>query len=129
MRWASVHRTVAVWVDGMARLSTLRPSIGGLAPRIAPPPKIADSFYHSPEWKSLVREIKQERGAWCQRCGSTHRLIGDHIVEIKDGGAKLDKNNVELLCHAHHQQKTAQARAARARGEVHGRGVVKSSQG
>lgn len=106
----------------MGRLSNIKPSLHRLAPRVAALPKMADSFYHSPEWRQLVRDIKQERGAWCQRCGSTNRLIGDHIVELKDGGAALDKSNVELLCFMHHQQKTAQARAARARGEVHGRG-------
>jgi 5-methylcytosine-specific restriction endonuclease McrA len=45
-------------------------------------------------------------------------VIADHIVERKDGGADLDPNNIELLCHAHHQKKTALARARRARGQT-----------
>ena len=35
-------------------------------------------------------------------------ILGDHIVELKDGGAPLDAANVQLLCMACHQQKTAE---------------------
>ena len=77
-------------------------------------------FYTSPEWRELVRDIKRRRGSWCQRCGSTKRIIGDHIVELKDGGAALDERNVELLCAACHNAKTAKARAARVVGNVSG---------
>ena len=102
----------------MGRLKAMAPRLGGLAPRVRAPVKRADEFYASPEWKALLREIKAERGAWCVRCGSGRRIVGDHIREIKDGGARLDPANVQLLCHACHQRKTAEARAARARGEV-----------
>lgn len=102
----------------MARLTALRPMVGGLADRVKPPPKTADPFYTSKEWRGLVARVKRERGSFCQRCGSSHRVIGDHIVELKDGGAPLDPNNVELLCFTHHQRKTADARARRARGQT-----------
>lgn len=97
----------------MARFKALPPRIGTLAPRVKALPKKADGFYLSPEWRQLVAEVKRERGAWCQRCGSTHRVIGDHIRELKDGGAPLDKRNVELLCQACHNAKSARARQAR----------------
>ena len=97
----------------MAGFKALPSRIGTLAPRIKALPKKADSFYLSPEWRALVAEVKRERGAWCQRCGSTHRVIGDHIRELKDGGARLDKRNVELLCQSCHNKKTAMARQAR----------------
>lgn len=100
----------------MGRLSSAPSRLGAMPPKLRPAPKVAESFYTSPEWRRLVAQVKRERGAYCERCGSSNRVIGDHIVERKDGGAELDPSNIELLCHAHHQAKTAQARAARARG-------------
>lgn len=75
---------------------------------------MADPFYLSRDWRELVGRLKRDRGAFCERCGSGYRLIGDHVVELRDGGAPLDPRNVELLCQACHNRKTAQARAARA---------------
>jgi 5-methylcytosine-specific restriction protein A len=102
----------------VARLKSMAPRLAAMAPRLAPPPKVAEGFYQSKEWRALVARIKRERGPWCQRCGSGNRVIADHIVERKDGGAELDPNNIELLCAAHHNEKTAKARARRARGEA-----------
>jgi len=104
----------------VARLSGLKPRIARLPLRIAAPPKVADQFYQSGEWRALVRRLKQERGAWCERCGSNRGLIADHVVEIKDGGAPLDGANVELLCATHHGEKTQRARVARVEGRTHG---------
>lgn len=84
--------------------------------RVRSLPKVAESFYQSKEWRELVRRIKAERGNWCERCGSKHRVIADHIVERKDGGAELDPLNIELLCQACHNRKTADARARRVGG-------------
>lgn len=86
--------------------------------KLAHAPKVAEQFYQSPEWRALVRDIKRQRGAWCERCGSTDRVIADHIQERKDGGADLDPENIELLCGKHHAAKTAAARGARARGRT-----------
>lgn len=77
---------------------------------------IVKRFYTSPEWRGLVRDIKAVRGNCCERCGSSYRVAGDHKVELKDGGAPLDDENVELLCAACHNRKTAAARAARVSG-------------
>lgn len=98
-----------------ASLSCLKPLVGVLDTSIAKePPKRADSFYTSPEWRALMAEIKRERPNCCERCGrSGTRLFGDHIVELKDGGAKLDKRNVQLLCGSCHTAKTASVRAER----------------
>ena len=98
----------------MARLATLGSRVATMGSRVAVPPKKADSFYTSPEWRGLVRQLKRERGGWCERCGSGHRVAGDHIVEIKDGGTALDATNVELLCQSCHNRKTAASRAKRA---------------
>lgn len=89
--------------------------------RVAALPKAADKFYLSNEWRKLVKRIKAERGAWCERCGAGGkgvRLIGDHVVEIRDGGERLDAGNVELLCQPCHNRKTAEAKAARVTGGV-----------
>lgn len=103
----------------MGRLQGLKPRLGGLAMKLPPAPKLAEPFYQSKAWRSLVARIKRQRGNRCERpgCGSTERVIADHIVERKDGGADLDETNIELLCAAHHNAKTAAARARRAKGQ------------
>ena len=97
----------------MVKLKAAKPTISHAPVTLKAPPKLADEFYRSPEWRRLVREIKAERGSWCQRCGSGHRIIADHIKELKDGGARLDRSNIELLCQSCHNKKTAASRAAR----------------
>ncbi len=86
--------------------------------------KRVDPFYLSPEWKALMRQIIKVRGRRCEdvrhdpaspRDGV--RLYGDHIVEIRDGGAKLDPSNVLLRCARCHGRKTSETRMARLRGE------------
>jgi 5-methylcytosine-specific restriction endonuclease McrA len=84
-----------------------------------PAAKTTDPFYLSPEWRALVAEIIRERGARCEdpTCrfpGRTGvRVFGDHIVELKDGGAPLDKTNVMLRCGSCHTRKTNVERARR----------------
>ena len=102
----------------MDKLTNIKPRLSSAPPKLKSPPKVFEQFYSSPDWRSLVARIKRQRGAFCARCGSTDRIISDHIIERKDGGVDLDPNNIELLCHAHHQAKTAKARARRARGQV-----------
>jgi 5-methylcytosine-specific restriction protein A len=98
----------------MARITNLAPALASLAPRLRPPPKIADSFYLSPEWRGLMASIKRERGNQCEDCGAGGRIIGDHEQELKDGGAKLDPRNIRLRCIPCHNKKTAKAKARRA---------------
>lgn len=104
----------------MARLTMLGPRVATLDTSIAaPPPKVAESFYTSREWRELIDRLKRERGPVCQRpgCGREYvRIFGDHIIELKDGGAKLDPRNVQLLCGSCHTAKTARARAERMKG-------------
>lgn len=88
------------------KLKALPSGIGRLPPVIKSPPKIAEGFYQSREWRVLMATLKRQRGGWCERCGSKHRIAGDHIVERKDGGADLDPSNIELLCQACHNAKT-----------------------
>lgn len=97
-------------------LRSIGSRIGALAPMVRVLPKQAERFYTSAPWRALVASIKRERGAFCQRCGAGGRIIGDHVIERKDGGADLDAANVELLCTPCHARKTARARAQRALG-------------
>ncbi|MBA15556.1 MAG: HNH endonuclease [Sphingomonas sp.] len=80
-------------------------------------PKRADGFYQSAAWRDLVRDIKAQRGNFCEDCGAdgkTRRLFGDHVIEVKDGGALLDPENIRLRCSPCHGRKTARVRADRA---------------
>lgn len=103
-------------VMGRLTAAPLGPAMIGA--RLKLPPKMAERFYSSKEWRQLVARIKRQRGNWCQRCGSKHRVIGDHIIERRDGGADLDEHNVELLCQRCHQCKTADTQLKRARGQT-----------
>jgi len=98
-------------------LPTLRSRIGLADLRTAaPPPKVADPFYFSAEWIALRDRVRREAGGRCQvpGCGRIERgMIVDHIVELKDGGAPLDRSNTRLMCRSHHNQKTAAERAKR----------------
>ncbi len=80
------------------------------------PPKVADSFYSSPAWIALRDRVRREADGRCQvpGCGRTERrMFVDHIVELKDGGAPLERTNVWLLCASHHSLKTVAERAMR----------------
>jgi 5-methylcytosine-specific restriction enzyme A len=79
------------------------------------PVKRADPFYLTPAWRSLMTDIIKQRGRQCQECGRINcRIFGDHIIELKDGGAELDPANIKLLCGMCHSRKTAARRADRA---------------
>lgn len=96
------------------KLKTLAPAIGQLPHAVGLAAKFVDPFYQSRPWRQLVGVLKRQRG-WCVVCGSGHRLIADHIIERRDGGADLDPANIQFLCRAHHNEKTARARAKRIR--------------
>jgi 5-methylcytosine-specific restriction enzyme A len=92
-----------------------------LAPRRVPlPPKKAEPFYLSPQWRKLVVMLILKRGRKCEKCGAVRNdqgepiwLCGDHIIEIKDGGALLDESNIMILCRKCHGAKTVQAKMKR----------------
>lgn len=92
-----------------SRLSTIRP-------RLRQPPKTADPFYQSKEWRDLVASRKYD-GDWFaakKRAKPGERLILDHVIERKDGGAELDPANTKWLTFSEHQAKTAASKAKRA---------------
>lgn len=72
--------------------------------------KEASKFYHSREWKSVRDKVAKRDGGLCQQCMRDGRTtpydVVDHIVEIEDGGSKLNMDNLECLCHSCHNKKT-----------------------
>jgi len=85
--------------------------------------KQAEPFYLSPEWKALMRHLIEVRGRRCEdpehdrtKPREGVRVYGDHVIEMKDGGPKLDPFNILLRCATCHGRKTALERAKRAQG-------------
>ncbi|MER8387296.1 HNH endonuclease [Mesorhizobium sp. M1380] len=87
-----------------------------------PAPKKADPELLTPEHRAWRNQVLQraafrcewvENGRRCIKAAPHDRLIADHIVERKDGGAPLDPANGQCLCGRHHTLKTAAARAER----------------
>lgn len=99
----------------MAKLTTMRSGLRAMDSRsIKPPAKVGAAFYSSPEWIELRNRVRRDAKGRCQKQGCAERgLYVDHIVEISDGGARLDRSNCELLCASHHQLKTQRERAKR----------------
>src|SRR5947208_1028527 len=88
--------------------------------KLKPAPKTVDPFYLTPQWRSLMDAIIKRRGRRCQdpehnpsRPREYVRIFGDHIVELRDGGAMLDPLNIMLRCGSCHTRKTAAERAKR----------------
>ena len=73
-------------------------------------------FYDGQPWER-IRQRKLAQDPFCEEClrGGRRILatIVDHIVEIKDGGARLDMDNLQSLCHSCHSRKTMRERNRR----------------
>jgi 5-methylcytosine-specific restriction endonuclease McrA len=71
--------------------------------------KRADPFYNSSEWRE-ARLLSIALHAYrCAHCGDRPgRLFVDHIVELRDGGDRLNQDNLEPLCGSCHMKKTAE---------------------
>lgn len=63
-------------------------------------------FYMTKEWKRLSGLVKAQERA-CRRCGGTVDLEVDHITALADGGERLDRANLQVLCRDCHARKTA----------------------
>lgn len=76
----------------------------------------ADSFYNTYAWKKL-RATKRKMNPLCEHCErygvAKDAELVDHIDEIEDGGAALDINNLQSLCHQCHNIKTAEKKRER----------------
>lgn len=100
----------------MVRLIGLPGRFGTMPRRVFDGGKKVAAFYQSREWIELRERRKRDpdHAAALVRAKPGERVILDHDIEIKDGGAKLDPANTKWLTFSEHQAKTAGAKAARA---------------
>lgn len=68
-------------------------------------------FYNSSAWRNLAK-LQLQRQPLCEDCLKNGRVrkasIADHIIPIRqDPTRKLDRNNLQSLCHSCHNKKTA----------------------
>jgi 5-methylcytosine-specific restriction protein A len=98
----------------MGRLTSLKPRVAPIQRRTPEPPKVADGFYLTREWR-VARDLCVALHNWmCAKCRrSGCRLFVDHIQERKDGGALYEQSNLEPLCGSCHTAKTHGARVRR----------------
>ncbi|WP_025885940.1 HNH endonuclease signature motif containing protein [Asaia prunellae] len=104
-------------IHAVRKLQCIPPAVRSVRTGIAAAlPKQTKAIYLSPEWRGLISRLLAQRGRRCEVCGRTGcRIFGDHIHELKDGGAPLDPGNIRLLCGSCHSGKTARVRAIRTR--------------
>lgn len=69
------------------------------------------AFYNSKAWWRVRTKVLMANPL-CVVCGRPANVV-DHIKELTDGGAPLDLDNLQGLCHAHHNQKSADERKKR----------------
>ena len=65
--------------------------------------KELDKFYHSKQWKN-TRALVLSENPFCVECGHPAQMV-DHKKAIKDGGAKLDLDNLQSMCNSCHNKK------------------------
>ena len=65
------------------------------------------------EWEKLSKEVLQEEPI-CRQCKRRPSKIADHIRPIRDGGARLDRRNLQGLCWPCHEKKKVAERRRRA---------------
>ena len=73
-------------------------------------------FYQSKDWRALRAAVLRESPLWLA-CKDHGRLVAagvvDHVVPLKDGGARFDRANLQPLCVSCHNRKTARETAGR----------------
>ncbi|QLE02899.1 HNH endonuclease [Galbibacter sp. BG1] len=84
-------------------------------------------FYNSSSWRKVSKRYK-DNNPLCVKCleedNITPAEVTDHIVRIKDGGSKFSEDNLQSLCHFHHNQKSGKE----AHGYKEGRGINHEKQ-
>ena len=70
------------------------------------------AFYSSREWRKL-RAAYRKRHPACRRCGRKAEHV-DHVIDVRTApDRRLDWFNLQCLCHACHNEKTAADQAGR----------------
>ena len=66
-------------------------------------------FYNSSRWRRVAR-LHKEAHPLCVKCQAEGKVgaveVTDHIVRIEDGGDPYNWENLQSLCHYHHNQKS-----------------------
>ena len=77
-------------------------------------------FYQSVRWR-VVRAAFLREHPLCAACAARGRVVAavvvDHVVPVKDGGARFDQGNLQALCISDHNAKSARETARRRRGD------------
>src|SRR3954471_20014889 len=83
-------------------LRMLRPKVSTLNTSVARlPPKEADPFYSTPEWRATRQRVFRRDGYCCVIPGCGRRaVVCDHVVTRRDGGTD-DDGNLRSLCRDH----------------------------
>jgi hypothetical protein len=85
----------------------MRPPIHKPMPWRKPEPKKADPFYKSPAWVKLRGEVLAERGYRCAHPGCQEKAcVVDHVIPRKQGGAPLNRHNLQIFCRSHDRRRT-----------------------
>ena len=75
--------------------------------------RIGQEFYSSLAWRRLRTWFVRENPL-CVQCINegiaTTAQVVDHITPIRQGGELLDADNLQSLCHRHHNRKSATER-------------------
>ena len=88
-------------------MRSLRPLVRAADLRVVkPPPKIADAFYHTPEWKALRTACLKRDGWRCVVCGKP-AIVADHVIGRRKWiaerlpGSPDTLGNLRSLCRGH----------------------------
>ena len=77
-------------------------------------------FYQSARWRAVRAAFLREHPMCCL-CAAFGRVVVavvvDHVVPVKDGGARFDTGNLQALCISDHNAKSARETARRRRGD------------
>lgn len=69
-----------------------------------------NQFYHTKEWKavSYVMSIEEPLCRECKKKNNRVKAstITDHIIQVRKGGSKYDKSNLQRLCDSCHASKS-----------------------
>jgi 5-methylcytosine-specific restriction protein A len=113
-------RPPTVHIVKRPKLRLAKPILAAAPPSVKTVPKHTNAFYLTPEWRRLVGDLVHQRGRRCEKCGQLRdqdgrpiRVFGDHVIELRDGGALLDPSNVQLLCGSCHAKKSIAERIKR----------------
>ena len=71
-------------------------------------------FYQSAQWRAVRAAFLRQHPLCCvceQRDRVVPAVVVDHVVPIKEGGARFDPRNLQSLCVSDHNAKSAKERA------------------